>query len=258
MPQDTILVLSTTHNGLKDDFNFSTAMNLLPLQTQANILRKKFQVDQIRALCNQLLQLYGILLWVPDINREAIQLTRGKFGKPRLLNFADISFSMSNGEDNVVMYMMQAKGNDSKDAMCGEVGVDIASTVDLIKIDDLQLYKDTVFNAVEFDHLNKFTNDLSQLKKMFAHYWSLKESYTKLIGLGLNTNLLDINLGILEQTDYSIKRNIRGKDIIFHTCWINDNEVISICHAQTNLLERPPILTTVNFSDVIQRLSITI
>lgn len=257
METPTVLLLSIHKTGLTDDFSFHEALTLLPLATQAQILKKKFQKDQIRALCNQLLQKYGVLKHV-TISRNELIWGRGEFGKPKLVNYPHIHFSMSNGEDTVCMYIMNSKLNDETngpDRLDEEVGIDIASIVDLAKVEDLQLYKGNVFTVVEFNHLESFKDDLQKLKKMFAHYWSLKESYTKLLGTGLNTNLLKIDLGVVDPNDSNICRKINGKDIIFDTKWINEREVVSICHSRTNSLNTSPIFQTVNFTEVIQKLA---
>lgn len=225
--KDVILILDVANSGLKDTFKFESAMRLLPLSEQARILGKKSQNDKIKTLCNRILQLYGYLVMSGEQKKNGLQFKRGKFGKPIVdSQMAHISFSMSNGEEHVCMYIKKNDINDSDKLI--EVGIDIASVNDQPKNEELELYKD-IFTEAEYATLLKCPKE--DINKLFAQYWSLKESYTKYLGCGLNIDLKQIDMGIVNINQPETIRVINNTAIKFQSFWIppRNEEFISIC-----------------------------
>lgn len=258
-----ILTLNLGKAGLQDDYNFENAIRLLPLPEQVNILRKKFRNDQIKHLCNKLLQHFGCLVMLNHYDHEnsgRLMFTKGKFGKPLLqTDDLNISFSMSNGEEYVCMCIW----NHDNNPLDHEVGIDIASINDLQCKEELELYID-IFTKEEYWTLHNCSKD--EIQKLFAHYWSLKESYTKYLGTGLNIDLKRVNIGPIKKDQLKMSRYIAGNLIQFQTFWIQPKgqEVISICYNQNCLPECEnkndkgkdciPIIVEISFKELIDYL----
>lgn len=243
---EAVLVLNIANSGLQNDFNFEMAMRLLPLKDQASVLRKKFKSDQIKALCNRLLQLFGCLIMLKDLLDEKPELvfTRGPFGKPLLDTDAmginhKLAFSMTNGEEHICMYLKRYMESNN------EVGIDIASNEDLHEPEELPLYKD-VLTSTEYLTLNNSSQ--TDMKKLFAHYWSLKESFTKYLGTGLNIDLKKYDFGTIEMDQPSTVTEFDGQVLLFRSFWVQEDkrEVITICERHhpdgSNNIEVPKVL----------------
>ena len=229
-----VLTLNLTKTELQDDYNFEDAIRLLPIHDQANILRKKFRNDQIRHLCNKLLQYFGCLVMVnnyDDKSLSQLKFIKGRYGKPMLQSDkTNISFSMSNGEENVCMFIW----NHDNDSLDHEVGIDIASINDLQNKEELELYID-IFTEEEYLTLLNCPKD--EIQKLFAYYWSLKECYTKYLGTGLNFDLKKVDIGPITKDETNISKRINGSLIQFQTFWVppKGQELISICYNQVSL-----------------------
>ncbi|CAL9735531.1 L-aminoadipate-semialdehyde dehydrogenase-phosphopantetheinyl transferase [Monosporozyma servazzii] len=250
---DVILILDIGNSGLEDAFKFETAMRLLPLPVQASVLSKKSQGDKIRTLCNRILQLYGCLVLSGVQKRNDLKFKRGKYGKPIMdSQTAHLAFSMSNGEEHVCMYIKKNVDNDSAKPI--DVGIDIASVKDLQKSEELELYKD-VFSEAEYTTLLRCPKE--DINKLFAQYWSLKESYTKYLGSGLNIDLKQINTGIVNINQSETIRDIDNESIKFQSFWIppHKEEIISICHKNDSLNNgHPPKVYKILFNTLLDHL----
>ncbi|QEU62728.1 Lys5 [Kluyveromyces lactis] len=235
MPEDKhdqhilhIFICDFEDGYLKDSFNFEIAMRLLPFEAQDKVLRKRSDKLQRMALTNRLLQLYGCSI-VTGENLNHLIFGNGPFGKPMLLSHKGIEFSMSNGEQSCVMAVQET-----------EVGIDIASTIDCNHWDAeyLDTFQD-IFTDQEFKTLKESSSHRDEL---FTLYWSMKESYMKLIGTGLNTNIKAIDIGeipepLQELEVRSVKRKINGRYVMFISRWINKHEIVT---TSTFLLPQTP------------------
>lgn len=249
--RNLVLILSVMDTGLKDDFKFETAMRLLPLSAQASVLRKKFQEDKIKTLCNRLLQMFGCLLISGLEYKNELKFKRGKFGKPKLdCPAVNVSFSMSNGEDHVCMYVQ--KNGCANSEVPVELGIDIASVKDLQKIEELELYRD-IFTDLEYETLLNHPKD--GIHKLFAHYWSLKESYTKYLGTGLNIDLKQVDTGPIKIDQPETVRDIYSKSIKFQSFWVSPEkeEIISVCQ-DNDISNDIPTVYNVSLNEILEYL----
>lgn len=244
---DIILYIDMKYTCFDDAFEFEMAMRYLPLDWQTKVLKKKSAKDRQRMLCNRLLQLYACSL-VSGIPFQQLKFEYGKFGKPRLSGTNNISFSMSNGEDFVLIYIIHSKNN------APEVGLDIASRDDLTDSSEIHLFEG-IFTEVEYACLKECPDQ--DKKPMFAYYWSLKESFTKLMGTGLNYNLKDIDIGKVKDL-YHPKiercRSNNGKEIYFQSMWLTPEmqDIVSICHEehQSFPIDRKVNIVQVTLADI--------
>ncbi|CCF56763.1 hypothetical protein KAFR_0B04660 [Kazachstania africana CBS 2517] len=220
---EAILAINVNESGLHDEFLFEKAIRLLPLTWQNHVLTTRSLYDRRTALCNRLLQIFGCSV-ASKTSPKSLTYTCGRYGKPILASSDSVKFSMSNGSTHTVMYLVNSLNNNM------EVGVDIASKTDIKSADEINLFED-IFSSAEQACISR-CDDRSKIA-MFIYYWSLKESYTKFTGTGLNCELKAIDLGAINlcQDFSSIKRQIHGNSVIFQSQWINDdlNEIVTTC-----------------------------
>lgn len=212
-----IYICDISDGYLNDPFNFETAIRILPLSVQNAILAKKGDKLKEIALSNRLLELFGCSKWT-GFPKKDLKFARGKYGKPYLEDLF-VEFSMSNGCNSVVMVVQGTS-----------VGIDVASTTDCKNWGDnyLEEFVD-IFSDEEYAALQNSAHD--QLDELFTYYWSMKESYMKLTGTGLNTNIKNIDLKCLHILPkweiMTVERVIEDKLVIFTSRWINEFEIVS-------------------------------
>ncbi|AJS24681.1 unnamed protein product [Saccharomyces cerevisiae] len=220
-PWAGIFVVEIQEDILADEFTFEALMRTLPLASQARILNKKSFHDKCSSLCNQLLQLFGCSI-VTGLNFQELKFDKGSFGKPLLDNNRFLPFSMTIGEQYVAMFLVKCVSTDEYQ----DVGIDIASPCNYGGREELELFKE-VFSEREFNGLLKASDPCT----IFTYLWSLKESYTKFTGTGLNTDLSLIDFGAISffpAEGASMCITLDEVPLIFHSQWFN-NEIITIC-----------------------------
>ncbi|CCD26515.1 holo-[acyl-carrier-protein] synthase NDAI_0H03420 [Naumovozyma dairenensis CBS 421] len=248
-----ILLLDVKNSGLNDGFLFENAMRFLPLEWQAQVLRKKLQQDKFTALSNKLLQLFGCSI-ATGLYPDEISFQYETFGKPILKGFDNISFNMSNGQEFTSMCLL-------KDAFCNgiinQVGIDMASIYDTTGNEDEILDVDAFKGIFHKDELPTFKNcSTEKLGELFTYYWSLKECYTKFTGTGLNYDLTKINMGeILDYDDSDekvTKRRIQQRDVTFYSKWINNDrkEIVTICSFEGSFIK--PRIFTLKLANILE------
>lgn len=236
-----VLVVCTVDDQVfADDFSYEEALRLLPLVAQAKVNAKRVAHDRYVALSNRLLQLCVSRI---ETGREEVRFSAGKYGKPYLEDSL-AQFSMTNGEKYVCMFVVKPE----KSINGLEVGIDIASTNDFTSMDDLALYKEVLSDG-EYAELAKET-DLSTMKTKFAFYWSLKECYTKYLGVGLNFDLKTIDGSKLSHpSSTTIQVTNVINNLLFKSFWVDNSEIVTYCYPRLNI---QPITIHVNISDVIE------
>lgn len=227
-----LLVLDVKQANLEDAFTFERAIRFLSLTQQAKIHQLKTSEGRHRAVCNRLLQLFGCSI-VNGVPLGEVQVEKGTYGKPRLKNCPQISFSMSNGHKYVAQYISRRK-----EGKPGELGVDIASSDDYIGEQDLVTFRE-VFSSAEYDYLQSLSNATS-ISRAFATYWSLKECYSKYTGLGLNCDLSKLDYGkiTIPESGSGLQKVMDGIPMLFYSIWISPGkEIVTVCR-QDDLNER--------------------
>ncbi|CAI1987138.1 hypothetical protein SEUBUCD646_0G01240 [Saccharomyces eubayanus] len=206
---------------LADDFTFEVLTRVLPLDSQAQIFNRKSFHDRCTILCNRLLQLFGCSI-VTGLDYQALRFDRGSFGKPFLGNDRSIPFSMTTGEQCVAMSLVKGASTDEYQ----NIGIDIASTRNYGGNEELELFKE-IFSDEEFKGLQRASDPCV----IFTYLWSLKESYTKFTGTGLNTNLATIDFGaitVFPVNGASLDITLDNVPLVFYSRWFN-SEIITTC-----------------------------
>ncbi|SCU88766.1 LADA_0E11958g1_1 [Lachancea dasiensis] len=219
-----VLICDSRRAILSDDFEFETLLRLFSLETQRKITNKRERKLRNLALCNQLLQLASLSRASGQAWRET-KFEFNAYGKPQCAGFPNLSFNMSNSDGRTAIYL----------DLESDVGLDLASTKDCQNFGEenyLEVFR-PIFTEHEFRHLNKLPPGATR-DRLFTHYWSLKEAYTKLKGVGLNCNLSEIDLGVIEPCTYkdsaqSIERDIGIDTIYFQSKWLDSDLIVSIC-----------------------------
>lgn len=208
--------------------------------------------DQKTALANQLLQRFVCSLLV-NTDANSLVFTSNRYGKPQIQG-SDVHFSMSNQRGFTSMVIAST-----------ECGIDLASPSDVAGVDHLVHFKD-IFHDDEYDYLMTVEDSTS----VFTHYWALKESFTKKLGVGLNGDLQAYNFrdvrslehdghlvhqGVFKvrdpKWDSSPKLSVHGEEqpLQIWSTMLTPDVVISTCHAghQTPQLVEVDLETIVKF-----------
>ncbi|GME70342.1 unnamed protein product [[Candida] boidinii] len=208
-------------DSIIDDFKFELILRLLGLNEISRIISKKTTSNsQKKILINKLLIKFLLSCQYKDIqmvkNKQMIRFGNGEFGKPFIdqpNKFKDnLQFNIS---DELDLIAISVNFNENL-----EIGIDLANPYDVKNsIIDNNLSQDLnefhneyfkdIFTNFEKLQLDKFNdnsrtdysigndvtrnndtganNDINYLN--YAHYWSIKESYSKYLGVGISNGL---------------------------------------------------------------------
>lgn len=191
----------------------TSSLNDLELFDELYMLQPKYRKDKIdgfRFHKDKALSLgAGILLQHVLIEHgiENVEPKYGKYGKPLI---EGISFNLSHSEER---------------AMCSISDTDVGCDVQFISEMDLDIARDCFFQS-EFD-LIMSSDDLDKRKDLFFRLWTLKESFIKTTGLGLNIplDLFDITLG----DSISVHQTVDEKEYHFQEYRIEKEYRYSCC-----------------------------
>lgn len=166
---------------------------------------------------------------------EVLTFQKSSHGKPYLANHPGLKFNMSNCISQCTASMVANNQN-------VEVGLDIANVNDHMgekEIFDYNLYTE-ILSEEEQVLLSKQLDNKSRIK-LFTMIWAVKESYTKLIGLGLTyTNLKNISLfkneSSVDWNKLQYDNIVIDKEIAdFRLYWTNNNQnVMCICQRSSD------------------------
>lgn len=227
-----------------NDFEFERLKRLLPSVNDYEKLDSFKHIDnKVTFILNKLLSHKAVNLFV---EYSSIEFIANSNGKPMLKDNPDIKFNMSNCiSENISTMIINNHGVD--------VGIDIANVNDHMGNDhhfDHYLYKD-ILSDTEMDLLSK--QPFEDKIKLFALIWSIKESYTKLIGVGLSyTNLAnvsvfnnDTDLDLYQQEYLNVR--IDGDEVDFKVFW-HSHQVISVCQRSSASITLPLMIREINLS----------
>ena len=149
---------------------FRQLLHTLPIEKQKLINFKIHKEDKELVLISQIL-LRFTLLHDFKIKHEYMKISIGKYGKPFLKDVSKLHFNLSHSGDWAFLAVSD-KG----------IGIDVEKEME-IDIDIARKY----FSPVEYEYLNDIKND--KINNIFFEIWTLKESYVKALGVGLNKSL---------------------------------------------------------------------
>lgn len=205
--KSNIILLFTTRltNELiefwNDDYNFECSLRLLndlSLQQKISSITKNPNHQQQRFKYKQLLSNLFIRYTINSIIQsndlfKKIEFDYNEFGKPILpYNF---QFNISSSNDIIALIVeFPSSSSLSSSSLSSSLSGDRA--YDPIGIDLSHSIQNSISNTEYLEQFKPIFDDVYELPQIdnyfkFNHFWTLKESFTKLIGSGLNIELSD-------------------------------------------------------------------
>lgn len=210
-----IYILKINRNIGKDDFN--RLFGHVSEEKKERISRFYRYEDAQRALLGDVLIRYAICKRLGIRDRDLVFGTN-KYGKPVLHKPNGIYFNISHSGHWVVCAV-----DDST------VGID----VEMIKPIDINI-------AEKFFSRNEYISLISQQEEMQLKYfymiWTLKESYIKAEGKGLNIPLNSFTIRI-KGKDISVAAGNKIQEFYFYQSFLDSDTVYSVCTLNSSIKE---------------------
>lgn len=199
---------------------FNKLIITLPKKRQ-KIINIKFRTEDKEIILLSQVLLRTTLMKEFNIKPKNMDFGFGEYGKPYLKDVPDLHFNLSHSGDWAVLAVSDK-----------EIGIDVEKEKNI----DLDIGKE-YFSYTE----NIYLNTISKEKKYEAFFkiWTLKESYIKAIGLGLNKSLKSFSVMNLRNM-YIITDNDKKDDIIWNSNYFKiDNYYHVSVFFQGNLINNP-------------------
>lgn len=190
------------------------------LYKKERIMNFYFESDKIKAIISEML-IRTICCKTTGISNKSIIFQRTKYNKPFIKNFNNFEFNVSHSKDYVAVAV------DSN-----IIGIDIESIQEL----NLEVVKRFCTNN-EYNKLKKLRG--KSKGEQIISVWSMKESYVKYLGYGLNKDLRSF--------DVLTKEGIETNVFIYHKRI--DDYILSVCsNKEFNLNE---IITEITIDELL-------
>ena len=174
--------------------DWGRAMALIQAEERERIVKFRYRVDMMSSLVGRLL-LRGFAASVLGLRNTETQFTRTDRGRPVLVqNRQGWDYNLSHAGDWVVLAASQGS----------RVGVDVMRTLDtrVERLDKFFGLMNKQFTDQEWLSIHGGSGDKSEQKlERFFRHWTLKESYVKTVGTGLNIDLRTLNFSVEESLD---------------------------------------------------------
>lgn len=206
---DTFVLTTNAHSPdlveyLEDDYNFESTIRYLTLEEQ---LRVKSSKSKIKALITNLFTKLVLNYFICNRGKELqfnpwqqLPLKHNSYGKPSLDR---IFFNSSSSNDIITVAV----------SLVAEIGVDLSHAVqESISSEDFMDQFKGIFHPDDLLTLDSI-KDMHRRYIIFNQLWTLKESFTKLIGSGLNIDLQQV--GFYFNDDLQVKTSIPAHDSMF-------------------------------------------
>lgn len=150
--------------GLEKEEALNQLKEIISKERREKMERYRFEADKIRSLFAEVLVRYGLKKHF-GLEKEAVSIVSNEYGRPELKERKDIHYNVSHSGDWVICAFSSFP-----------VGVD----VEIEKEHNLDIAK-RFFAKREYEVLRESGNP----KELFISYWTLKESYVKAEGKGM-------------------------------------------------------------------------
>ncbi|MFA9421941.1 MAG: 4'-phosphopantetheinyl transferase superfamily protein [Sedimentibacter sp.] len=168
-----------------------------------------FEKDKKHCIYAELILRYSLLKEY-NINDKELEIEYNQYGKPKLKKYKNIYFNISHSGNWVVCALGK-----------WEIGVDVE------KIDTLSLnVAKNIFTKMEYNNLILCRENPEEL---FYKLWTLKESYVKAIGKGLQIPFSVLEFRFSNQTIYFYTNSTLNNQYDFVTYKIDQMHRVSIC-----------------------------
>ncbi len=207
------------------DFNLVNVDKLIKhisLEKQTRVSKFLKRQDKIRGILGELL-IRKMLVDEFNINNDYIIFSHNKYGKPYLPNRKDIYFNISHSGEYVVGAV------DIK-----PIGIDIEEVKD---IDFLEIVK-SFFSKAENEYILESNKGyyIEKQKERFYEIWTLKESFVKCIGKGLNMDFNNFTINIHNENNIILSNYDNSESFSFKEINI-DGYKLSICFKENENIE---------------------
>ena len=183
-------------SNLEKDFPFEELYTKASLYRKQKVNKLVFEKDKKLSLCaNYILR---CALNDVGIDYNNIEIDFKENNKPILKNIDGIFFNLSHSKEMAICAISTK-----------EIGCDIQK-----KSDNSLEIADRFFSKEEIDLINK-NNTKEEKEDMFYRLWTLKESYMKALGLGLNMGLSEFQIQFDKTKIKVISNNKYDTDFYF-------------------------------------------
>lgn len=163
---------------LKDTELYHLAYNTASVERRQKVDKYRFEKDRYLSLGADMLMRY--ILHEANIAYEHVNIKTNAFGKPYFEDI-NLNFNISHSGDWVICAISDS-----------EVGCDIEK----IQSADLKIAKQ-FFCADEYLHISQQAS-VTERERLFYRYWTLKESFIKATGKGMNIPLNAFHIELSE------------------------------------------------------------
>lgn len=191
---------------LKNDALFGRLYSTVSPGRREKIDRMVFDKDKRLSLAAGLLLVKALR----DMGTEDYSVVYGKNGKPYLKD-KDIYFNLSHSEEAVMCAVSRC-----------EIGCDTEKVTDI----DLEIAKRFFYNK-EYEMIISGRTD-AERQDMFFRLWTLKESFMKATGLGMELPLDSFGIEITAD-GISVRQNIRKEKYYFKEYNLSDGYKYAVC-----------------------------
>lgn len=196
---------------------FEKLFNIISNNKAQKIKKIACYQDRVQALFSDLLARYSLSKRIKT-NLTGIEFEYNEYGKPFIKNHYECQFNLSHSGDWVVAALHKLP-----------VGIDIEQIKDI----DLNIAK-RFFSALEYQQIINFFP--SNQTDFFYDLWSLKESYIKAIGKGLQLPLNSFSM-IWKEGKVYIETDFEEEKFFFKQYNIDAGYKMAVCAKQDDFPE---------------------
>ena len=199
-------------------------LSYLPKESSDGVLRHKTVKGAQRSLLGELIS-RKIISKKTNSRCQEIHFLKTTKGKPYLEN-SSIHFNLTHSGEWVVLAIADI-----------DVGIDVE------KFRQVNYRIAIRFFSKEENELLEQLEGTEKLK-LFFDFWTLKESYLKLLGTGLTKSLSSFSV-IKNNNNFTLKEDIVNKQepVYFKQYYLAENYKLSVCSYQNDFAEEPKIFT---------------
>lgn len=193
--KDNVFIYTAKINFNISDADFQNALELLTQEEQKSIILKKNYKYRCQSLISILLMKRAIKDTL-GLTENCFKIKRNNMNRPYIETNEEVNidFNISHSNEWVICAISKI----------GKVGVDIEEIIPI----DINIGKEFL-SKDEFKYLHTYAGKKINL---FYKFWTLKESFLKAVGVGINDSIKEINFGELD-TKSSIFRKEINKEI---------------------------------------------
>jgi 4'-phosphopantetheinyl transferase len=190
--------------------DFSSYIHLLSEEKVEKMKNYRMQIDQVRCILGEILLKY--ILWKHHgIEQQKILYKYNKNGKPLLANQEGVYFNISHSGSWI---------------LCGVSNCQIGVDVEGGNREEMQIAK-RFFTKEEYTYLECL--DSCTQKGVFYKLWTLKESYVKCIGKGLQIPFNSFRFGFLNEAIQMYQCSIKNNEYSFLSQQIQGEYYVALC-----------------------------